>query len=140
MLKQIMKRAHELARQMEGDYVARLSLALRQAWKEAKEVEETKLPELIGSEKQIKWAIDIRQKVQETVQKGIIKHLSEQGLHEDAETARKHLTLILENERRAAEWINEFGRFDGALLEGRFLRRIKMELKDKTLLRIYGVI
>lgn len=36
MLKQIMKRAHELAREMEGHYAARLSLALRQAWEEAK--------------------------------------------------------------------------------------------------------
>ncbi|MCL6539811.1 MAG: hypothetical protein K6T87_04345, partial [Roseiflexus sp.] len=37
-LKQVMKRAHELARGMEGDYVARLALALRQAWKEARTV------------------------------------------------------------------------------------------------------
>ncbi|MGG3821113.1 hypothetical protein ABEU79_04885 [Geobacillus thermodenitrificans] len=36
-MKQIMKRAHELARMMEGDYVARLALGLRQAWKEAKQ-------------------------------------------------------------------------------------------------------
>lgn len=63
MLKKIMKRAHELARQMEGHYAARLSLALREAWKEAKEVEKTKLPALIGSEKQIKWAEEIRQVV-----------------------------------------------------------------------------
>lgn len=32
----IMKRAHELARKMNGHYVARLTIALRQAWKEAK--------------------------------------------------------------------------------------------------------
>lgn len=38
MLSKIMKRAHELAQQMEGHYAARLSLALREAWKEAKEV------------------------------------------------------------------------------------------------------
>ena len=37
MMKNIMKRAHELARKMEGDYTARLALALRQAWREARQ-------------------------------------------------------------------------------------------------------
>ena len=36
--KEIMKRAHEIARTCIGDYYARLSLALRQAWMEAKTV------------------------------------------------------------------------------------------------------
>lgn len=34
--RQIMVRAHELARTMVGDYTARMILALRQAWKEAR--------------------------------------------------------------------------------------------------------
>lgn len=38
MMKKIMKRAHELARMMEGDYAARMALALRQAWREARQV------------------------------------------------------------------------------------------------------
>jgi hypothetical protein len=33
---QIMKRAHEIAKTLEGDYMARMSIALRQAWTEAK--------------------------------------------------------------------------------------------------------
>jgi len=37
MRREIMKRAHELARQMEGDYIARLALGLRQAWRKARE-------------------------------------------------------------------------------------------------------
>ena len=36
-MRKIMKRAHELARKMEGDYQARMALALRQAWKEERE-------------------------------------------------------------------------------------------------------
>ncbi|SEN77879.1 hypothetical protein [Lihuaxuella thermophila] len=40
MKAQIMKRAHQLAKQMIGDYAARLALALRLAWKEAKEMED----------------------------------------------------------------------------------------------------
>lgn len=35
-MKGIMKRAHELAKKMVGDYQARMVLALRQAWFEAK--------------------------------------------------------------------------------------------------------
>ena len=39
MKRSLMKRAHEIARSLEGDYRARMSLALRQAWKEVKEME-----------------------------------------------------------------------------------------------------
>jgi hypothetical protein len=38
MKRNLMKRAHEIARSLEGDYRARMSIALRQAWKEVKEV------------------------------------------------------------------------------------------------------
>lgn len=38
---QIMQRAHEIARTLEGDYSARMSIALRQAWAEAKISAET---------------------------------------------------------------------------------------------------
>jgi len=34
--REIMARAHEIARLMTGDYIARMSYALRQAWKEAR--------------------------------------------------------------------------------------------------------
>ncbi len=36
-MKNIMKRAHEIARTLDGHYQARMSFALRQAWKESKE-------------------------------------------------------------------------------------------------------
>jgi hypothetical protein len=34
MKRNVMKRAHQIAKGLEGDYRARMSLALRQAWKE----------------------------------------------------------------------------------------------------------
>ena len=37
MMKQIMKRAWEIYRELEGDKIAKLSMALRQAWAEYKE-------------------------------------------------------------------------------------------------------
>ena len=39
MKRNVMKRAHQIAKTLEGDYIARMSLALRQAWKEVKEME-----------------------------------------------------------------------------------------------------
>jgi len=38
MKRNLMKRAHQIAKGLEGDYIARMSLALRQAWKEVKEM------------------------------------------------------------------------------------------------------
>ena len=60
-MREIMKRAHEIARNLEGDYRARMSLALRIAWEEEKGMKEVKL---YGSEKQVKWAKDIRENLQ----------------------------------------------------------------------------
>ena len=57
MRRNVMMRAHQIAKGLEGDYRARMSLALRQAWKEAKKVE---LVKLTGTEKQIAWAEEIR--------------------------------------------------------------------------------
>ena len=57
MKRNIMRRAHQIAKNLEGDYRARMSLALRQAWKEVKKVE---LVKLTGTEKQIAWAEEIR--------------------------------------------------------------------------------
>ena len=39
MRRNVMMRAHQIAKSLEGDYRARMSLALRQAWKEEREVE-----------------------------------------------------------------------------------------------------
>jgi len=57
MKRNVMKKAHQIAKGLEGDYRIRMSLALRQAWKEVKKVE---LVKLTGTEKQIAWAEEIR--------------------------------------------------------------------------------
>ncbi|MGL5049448.1 MAG: hypothetical protein ACRC6E_02285, partial [Fusobacteriaceae bacterium] len=60
---ELMDRVHAIAKQMEGDYSVRLMLA----WKELAETKEVVLAALDGSEKQIKWATDIRIKMLATV-------------------------------------------------------------------------
>jgi hypothetical protein len=51
---EMMKRVHEIAATMEGDYIARLSLAFREVMKEE---------ELEGTEKQVAWAKDIKSRM-----------------------------------------------------------------------------
>jgi len=52
----LFKRAHEIARSLEGDYTARFSYGLTVAWKEVK------MGELKGTEKQVAWAKQIKEK------------------------------------------------------------------------------
>lgn len=57
-LSNLFTRAHEIARTLEGDYVARISYSLRCVWSEVK------LGSMLeGSEKQIKWANEIRKSI-----------------------------------------------------------------------------
>ena len=59
----IMTKAHDIAKMMTGDFGARISFGLRKAWKIARKmiIGGSEMVELKGSEKQIKWATDIRE-------------------------------------------------------------------------------
>ena len=59
MLKKIMLRAHEIAKTLEGDYAARMSLALRQAWAEARKTAKATLEISCGSRKHKSWIAKI---------------------------------------------------------------------------------
>jgi len=52
--REIMVKAHEYAKEIKGNYAVAMSYGLKKAWSESK------LPILVGSEKQISWATDIR--------------------------------------------------------------------------------
>ena len=75
--KEIMKKAVALAKTFIGDWVARMALALKIVWTEAKKMVKKALPELKGTAKQVAWANDIREKaiavVEEAVQKFVAK-------------------------------------------------------------------
>lgn len=53
----MMKRAHAIAKTLEGNYSVRLSIALKAIWAEVKSPE---MIALVGSEKQVAWATEIR--------------------------------------------------------------------------------
>lgn len=61
-MKNVMKRAWEIYRVLVGDKAAKLSMALKQAWYEIKRGA-ANMVELTGSEKQIKWAKDLVEKM-----------------------------------------------------------------------------
>jgi hypothetical protein len=56
-VRKVMKRAIELAREMFGDWTARMVLALRQAWKEAKSV--------VANERGVVGKVEIEKRIQE---------------------------------------------------------------------------
>lgn len=68
-LKEVMTRAHKLAKTFTGNYQARLSLALKIAWASVEKGAKHVL-ELTGSEKQIKWAESIREKLYAKIEEG----------------------------------------------------------------------
>ncbi|MED0737839.1 hypothetical protein [Aneurinibacillus thermoaerophilus] len=116
-LKKVMKKAHELAKKMVGDYAARLALALRQAWKEVRNVV---LPEMKGSQKQIAWAEDIRSRVIPVVEKAInyfyeaveTKEFYQSRSEEFRMRRKEEGTKALETLKAidsAKEWIDRFG-------------------------------
>lgn len=59
MKKTIMVRAHEIAKNLDGDYVARMSLALRQAWVEARKPAKATITTTSGSRKHKSWVAQI---------------------------------------------------------------------------------
>lgn len=77
-MKNVMVRAWEIYKTLEGDHLAKLAMALRMAWAEIKSAENFELPEmseyamvkkgfglpsLVGTEDQIKWARQIRNEI-----------------------------------------------------------------------------
>lgn len=52
-VKEIMRKAHKLAKELIGDYVARLSYALRQVWAEVKEMAEEITPFVDGEAEEV---------------------------------------------------------------------------------------
>jgi hypothetical protein len=114
MLRRIMVRAHELARGMEGDYQARLALALRIAWKEERGKEEVKIEmkELKGSEKQVKFANDIKEAVLEIVEqlpKKIAKYSKDEEMkNKYLEIYNKDIKGLLESYENAGDFIGDW--------------------------------
>ena len=120
MLRRIMVRAHELARGMEGDYQARLALALRIAWKEEKKkgrkeevkIEKIEMKELKGTEKQIKFTNDIKEAVLEIIEQlpeKIAKYsIDEEMKNKYIEIYNKEIKDLFESYENARDFIGDW--------------------------------
>jgi hypothetical protein len=129
-----MRRVHELAKEMEGDYIARLALAFREAKREMEAVSaetttettkttwedkiaktneesaakavERKLPELEGSLKQIAWANSIRERKITEYEK-YLKEYEEEGMYFERLKVKGILDLI-SSETKAKKFIEDY--------------------------------
>lgn len=114
MLRRIMVRAHQIAKGFEGDYQARLSLALRQAWKEERGKEEVRIEmkELKGTEKQIKYANDIKKAVLEIVEQlpeKIAKYSKDEEMRNKyIEIYNKEIKDLFESYENAGDFIGDW--------------------------------
>lgn len=139
--KEIMKKAVALAKTMVGDWVARMALALKTVWAEVKKMGEKVLPALKGTEKQVKWANEIRQAIVTFVEEEVKQYISmidEKKLLKKAQDERrnevkKQALEALEafsNTIEATFWIENFrdNCHYGKVLEG----------SKRTILEVFG--
>ena len=114
MLRRIMVRAHQIAKGFEGDYQARLALALRIACKEERGKEEVKIKmkESKGTEKQIKFANDIKEAVLEIVEQlpdKIAKYSKDEEMkNKYKEIYNKDIRGLLESYENAGDFIGDW--------------------------------
>ena len=114
MLRRIMVRAHQIAKGFEGDYQARLVLALRIAWKEERGREEVKIEmkELKGSEKQVKFANDIKEAVLEIIEQlpdKIAKYSKDEEMkNKYIEIYNKEIKDLFESYENAGDFIGDW--------------------------------
>jgi len=112
----VMKRAWEIAREGQKKFGGKVkeyfAMALKLAWKEVKKV----AVKLVGSEKQIKWAEDIRKNVIEKMERivpelevKIADILAKKPRKAEAFRQYKEAVEQLKAEQKAAFWIDSFG-------------------------------
>ena len=116
-MKNVMKRAWEIYRTLQGDRLAKLSYALKQAWSEIRGG--LKMVELVGSEKQIKWAKDLIKKMNKEVETWTqaINSSEKYKKEETRQKALKQLETVrqyINNKTNASEIIKEFKDFTNA--------------------------
>jgi hypothetical protein len=110
----------EATRLCEDCYRAHREKELERARREAQaEAEERGLPELAGSEKQVAWAMTIRQNAMEALDRAERKALDRLAESPDDEQAAFFVATVdaMRRETRAKAWIDEYGRMPKDFVE-----------------------
>lgn len=103
-LRSIMKRGHEIARKLEGDYQARLSYGLKVAWAEYKKEVNGMKVNFTGTEKQVKFANDIFEKTIGKVLNDLETAIKETGFRK--ESTKEKAFAKLEETRESLKEFN----------------------------------
>ena len=142
-LRSIMKRGHEIARTLEGNYQARLSYGLKVAWAEYKNKEENKMKvNFTGTEKQVKFANDIFEKTIGKVLNDLETSIKETEFRKES-TKEKAFSKLAETKEILAKELNA-GDFIGKwkwYLDEPYIRIINDSqdwLDEKTGVKISG--
>lgn len=145
--KEVMKNAVKLAKKMEGDWIARMKMALKTVWAMIKKGGK-KVMEFIGSEKQIKWAKDIYPnaiaKIEEVIK---AKEIEEYARKKEIRSkAYDHYIKFFEEMKEVKEasfWIEYFGynQFYHEFIDGfhRYVESRKDEMEERIYNRLTRV-
>lgn len=104
-----MVQAVKLAKGFEGDWIARMKMALKDVWATIKKGEEI-MSEMKGTEKQVAWANDIKKRVTE-IHNWVMENATDVKVREKRpkakEIAIEKMNNVLENDD-AKFWIDNF--------------------------------
>ena len=145
--KEVMKNAVKLAKKMEGDWVARMKMALKTVWALVKKGVK-KAMEFIGTEKQIKWAKDIYPKTIERIEKIIKSQEVEEYARKKELRSKAYDQYIkffeeMKEVKEASFWIEYFGynQFYHEFIDGfhRYVESRKDEMEERIYNRLTRV-
>lgn len=139
--KEVMRNAVKLAKKMEGDWIARMKMALKMAWAMIKKGGK-KVMEFIGTEKQIKWAKDIYPnaiaKIEEVIKAEEIENYArKKELRSKAYDQYLKFFEEMKGVKEASFWIEYFGRkedhHDFVYFFHKYVEEKRNELEDKLI-------
>jgi|SRR5690625_5178969 len=111
--KEVMQQAVELAKKFEGDWIARMKMALKTVWAMIKKGVK-KVMEFVGSEKQVAWAKDIYPKAIDKIEEVIKDKEIEEYARKKELRSKGYDQYIkffeeMKEIKEASFWIEHFG-------------------------------
>ena len=145
--KEVMQQAVELAKKFEGDWVARMKMALKTVWAMIKKGVK-KVMEFVGSEKQVAWAKDIYPKAIDKIEEVIKDKEIEEYARKKELRSKGYDQYIkffeeMKEIKEASFWIEHFGynEFYHDFVNGfhRYVESRKEEMEERLYNRLTRV-
>lgn len=145
--KEVMQQAVELAKKFEGDWIARMKMALKTVWAMIKKGVK-KVMEFVGSEKQVAWAKDIYPKAIDKIEEVIKDKEIEEYARKKELRSKGYDQYIkffeeMKEIKEASFWIEHFGynEFYHDFVNGfhRYVESRKEEMEERLYNRLTRV-